>query len=67
MIFLQNHGVFVGGNSDSEIRSAYDNIISTLESYYKSVNVDPAAAAVEAADVDTVMQARDRVPRLLGG
>jgi len=56
VIFLQNHGVFVGGNSDSEIRSAYDNIISTLESYYKSVNVDPAAAAVEAADVDTVMQ-----------
>ena len=55
VIFLQNHGVFVGGNSDAEIRAAYDHIMNTLRDYYKKNNTDPAPAAVEDADAETVM------------
>ncbi|MBE6379300.1 MAG: SDR family NAD(P)-dependent oxidoreductase, partial [Lentisphaerae bacterium] len=56
VIFLQNHGVFVGGNSDSGIRATYENIMSTLKSYYESKNIDPTAAVVEDADAEAVMQ-----------
>jgi rhamnose utilization protein RhaD (predicted bifunctional aldolase and dehydrogenase)/NAD(P)-dependent dehydrogenase (short-subunit alcohol dehydrogenase family) len=31
IIFLENHGVFVGADSTDEIRSIYDGIISTIE------------------------------------
>lgn len=34
MIFLENHGVFVGANTISEIRSVYDQIISTIRNYF---------------------------------
>ena len=55
VIFLQNHGVFVGGNSDEEIRSAYKNIMTVLADFYKSANIDPAPAAVAEPDMETVM------------
>ena len=35
MIFLQNHGVFVGGDSTQEIDAAYDRILSTLRTVYE--------------------------------
>lgn len=31
ILFLENHGVFVGGSSPEEIRQIYDGIMSTLE------------------------------------
>jgi len=35
VIFLQNHGIFVGANSVEEIKSLYDNIIEILEKAVK--------------------------------
>ncbi|MEL7585476.1 MAG: SDR family NAD(P)-dependent oxidoreductase [Prolixibacteraceae bacterium] len=34
VIFLQNHGVFVGANSISEIKTIYDELISKLDGVY---------------------------------
>ncbi len=35
VIFLQNHGIFVGADSTEEIEKIYDSVISTLESQAK--------------------------------
>ncbi len=35
VIFLQNHGIFVGADSTEEIEKIYDSILSTLESQVK--------------------------------
>jgi rhamnose utilization protein RhaD (predicted bifunctional aldolase and dehydrogenase) len=48
ILFLENHGVFVGGSSPEEIRQIYDGIMSTLEMALrrrpdgKNLPVDPA-------------------------
>lgn len=55
VIFLQNHGVFVGGDSEDAIKATYENIMSTLKAYYASMNVDPAPAALIEPDMETVM------------
>ncbi len=55
VIFLQNHGVFVGGNSSNDVTAAYDNIMSTLKNYYAANNIDTAAAAAGDADTECVM------------
>ena len=55
VIFLQNHGVFVGGNSDEEIKGFYSNIMSVLADFYKAANIDPAPAALAEPDMETVM------------
>ena len=56
VIFLQNHGVFVGGNSAEAINEAYENIMNTLKAYYAKMNVDPAADVYEAAAAEDVME-----------
>ena len=56
VIFLQNHGVFVGGNSEEAVNEAYSNIMDTLKKYYSSMNVDPAADVYEAAAAENVME-----------
>lgn len=59
ILFLQNHGVFVGGNSADEVKEIYQLIMSALQSFYVSKGVDtvvdetPAdAAAPEIAGYD---------------
>lgn len=39
IIFLENHGVFVGADSTDEIRSIYDGIISTIEKQVPYISV----------------------------
>jgi len=39
MIFLQNHGVFVGGNTAQEIDAAYGRIMSTLREAYEKAGI----------------------------
>lgn len=65
VIFLQNHGVFVGGDSEAEIRAAYDSIMSTLENYYASQGV---ATEIEFGSLDkqTVMETAPALRTLLG-
>lgn len=41
VIFLQNHGVFVGGDTDEEIRRTYEEIMNKLDSFYAEKNVSP--------------------------
>ncbi len=56
VIFLQNHGVFVGGDSAEAIDKAYANIMDTLKAYYAKMNIDPAADVYEAAAAEDVME-----------
>ncbi|MGL4942185.1 MAG: SDR family NAD(P)-dependent oxidoreductase [Thermoguttaceae bacterium] len=51
VIFLQNHGVFVGGKTADEIHATYKHIVSTLEAQYKAANVDPQKS-LEVAPLD---------------
>ena len=39
VIFLQNHGVFAGADTDTEINAIYDNIMSTLKAAYARAEV----------------------------
>lgn len=42
IIFLENHGVFVGADSTDEIRKIYDQIISVLSSHVETaIDVEP--------------------------
>lgn len=50
MIFLQNHGVFVGGNTSKEIDDAYGRIMSTLRDAYAGAGIPTRSAGVEELD-----------------
>lgn len=63
MIFLQNHGVFVGGNSAQEIDAAYDRILSTLRTVYEKAGI--AATAPETGELDEAF-AFELAPKLRG-
>jgi len=39
VIFLQNHGVFVGGNSEGEITAEYHKIMGSLQEHYQQRGV----------------------------
>ncbi len=41
VIFLQNHGVFVGGENPEIIRAAYDRIMGTLIEHYTRRDLNP--------------------------
>ncbi len=56
-VFLQNHGVFVAGDTPEDIRRVYHTILSTLEKEYKKTSVAtalPATPAPSAADVQAI-------------
>ena len=55
VIFLQNHGVFVGGNSGEEIKSTYSSIMDKLAARCREAGV-ALELAETAADGDTVME-----------
>lgn len=55
VIFLQNHGVFVGGNTAEEIDSAYDRIVGTLKQRYQAAGV-PLDLVTGELDNETVMK-----------
>lgn len=56
VIFLQNHGVFVGGNSAEEIDSAYAQIMEKLAARCAEVNIDTNPVVAGAGNLDTVME-----------
>ena len=55
VLFLQNHGVFVGGDGPEEIDAAYHDIMSKLEKAYADAGIPTAEAAGE-PDIDAVME-----------
>ena len=60
VIFLQNHGVFVGGDSETEIRAAYEHIMSILRRHYAEKNV---ATEVDFGTLDN-MAVQETAPAL---
>jgi len=65
VIFLQNHGVFVGGNSEAEINGIYTKIMGTLEEFYKQAGV-ALTVAEKGLDQATVMAVAPVLRGLLG-
>ncbi len=55
VLFLQNHGVFVAGDSAAEIDAAYTEIMSVLERAYRDAGIDTTEAAGE-PERDAVME-----------
>ena len=43
LVWLQNHGVFVAGETADEIRATYARLMSRLEQAYRTAGVDPVA------------------------
>lgn len=55
IIFLKNHGVFVGADSEDEIKDIYSNIMNRLKKYYKSKGID-TKLKIEKSDRSTFMK-----------
>ncbi|MBE6389278.1 MAG: SDR family NAD(P)-dependent oxidoreductase [Lentisphaerae bacterium] len=55
IIFLQNHGVFVGANSAGEIDAIYNDMMSKLAAYCAGKSVDISDICPGEADVETAM------------
>lgn len=53
VIFLQNHGVFVGGNTEEEIDSTYSCIMNTIQKHCDAAGVS-TVLDVKPVDVDAV-------------
>ena len=50
VIFLQNHGVFVGANTIGEIKNIYDELIAKLDAVYgEEPAIEPVAVSAKAA------------------
>jgi len=65
-IFLQNHGVFVGGNSAAEIDAVYDRIMSTLNAAYAKAGIPTQLAGVEELDAELALELAPKLRGLLG-
>ena len=68
VIFLQNHGIFVGGNTTAEIEKVYDRVMDVLSSKVEAlpeseVAVDENAAMEFIPAVRTVLSRNDRGPK----
>lgn len=59
VVLLENHGVFVAGDTAEAIRSAYRRLLETLRAEYRRAGVDPEEPrdAPPSADEDSVTRA----------
>jgi transcriptional/translational regulatory protein YebC/TACO1 len=64
VIFLQNHGVFVGANSADEINAIYDDIMSKLKAFYASKNVTLDVDYIAELDMDAAAKVQKLIDRL---
>ena len=65
LIFLQNHGVFVGADTPEEIDAIYANVMGTLEKAYAAAGVATELAKQEPC-MDAVKQYAPKLRTLLG-
>ncbi|MBR7107068.1 MAG: SDR family NAD(P)-dependent oxidoreductase [Lentisphaeria bacterium] len=56
VIFLQNHGVFVGADSEEEMKNIYSSIMETLKKYCASKGVSTEFTKADAPCMETVME-----------
>ncbi|MBN1864186.1 MAG: SDR family NAD(P)-dependent oxidoreductase [Victivallales bacterium] len=64
MIFLKNHGVFVGADTSAEIEDIYSHVMGTLEAFYKESRV-PISLFKDQVDKDCVMELAPMLRSLL--
>ncbi len=60
LLLLENHGVFVTGNTSEEIRAAYRRVLDTLRAEYRQAAVAltlPSAAPADPVAVERIRQA----------
>ncbi len=55
LIFLQNHGVIVGGNEEFDTVKIWGETIEKLQAYYTANKVDYAVCDLNEPDMETVM------------
>ena len=55
LVFLQNHGVIVGGNEEFDVVKVWGETVEKLQEYYTKNNVDYAAVEPGEPDMETVM------------
>ena len=65
LIFLQNHGVFVGADTPEEIDAIYANVMGTLEKAYAAAGVSTELANQDPC-MDAVKQYAPKLRTLLG-
>jgi len=65
-IFLKNHGVFVGGESEEEIRSHYGTIFGRLKAFYQEAGVSTDLSVADYPPQSRVDAATEQVRQALG-
>ncbi|MBN1555539.1 MAG: class II aldolase [Phycisphaerae bacterium] len=65
-VFLENHGVFVAGDTSQDIRRVYHAILSTLRVEYETAGVATSLPAGIAPADDVVEKMKSRLQELLG-
>ncbi len=65
MIILRNHGVFVGADSEKEVKGIYDKLMKTLAAHYKKSGVSTELATAPHA-ADCVLETAPRLRAWLG-
>ena len=65
MIILQNHGVFVGADSEKEVKAIYSHLMTTLAEHYKRGGI-PAALATEPEESSLAIEIAPRLRSWLG-
>ncbi|MDR0932107.1 MAG: SDR family NAD(P)-dependent oxidoreductase [Victivallales bacterium] len=66
VIFLQNHGVFVGGNSPEEIGKNYSEIMSVLRDAYAKAGVSTQLPETEKLDEELAFELAPKLRGFLG-
>ena len=65
VIFLQNHGVFVGADSPEEVKAIYDDITSKLTAAYKAAGISTESFDLGAPDTEAVLETAPVLRQLL--
>jgi rhamnose utilization protein RhaD (predicted bifunctional aldolase and dehydrogenase) len=66
VLFLENHGIFVTGNTPDEIRTTYRRVMDTLRAEYVKAGVDLTLAMSAPAGEGAVEAARKAIAGTLG-
>ncbi|MBR7155346.1 MAG: SDR family NAD(P)-dependent oxidoreductase [Lentisphaeria bacterium] len=67
VIFLQNHGVFVGADTPEEINAIYADISAKIQAHCQAGGVDTALKIADAPDMETVMTFAPQLRGMLRG
>lgn len=65
-IFLKNHGVFVSGETEEEIRTHYATLFDRLKAFYKEAEVKTELAVADCPPQSRVDAATEQVRQVLG-